>query len=279
QKAHSAIYGADAYLPTNWYCELGNTDADTLILAYGDSHARSMIPALDKYGEDTNTRIIFASIGSCLQLLGITSNASQYPRACSAMSRRVIELAKKKMPAAVVLISTWKSYMRPGGLELTPIPKDLIIAPAADVDMTASTEDVMATGLNNTLSYYHALAIPVLLLKDNPHQAGSIPKAVIRFDPDPNDAKLNREAISLAHYKHKQSAANDLLESAASPYSNAHIFNTAKALCDADTCPWARGGRLLYYDSTHLSVAGAMEVYPLLAYSLNQIIDMDVQSN
>ncbi|CAM5365126.1 Acyltransferase OS=Rhodanobacter lindaniclasticus OX=75310 GN=B1991_04940 PE=4 SV=1 [Rhodanobacter lindaniclasticus] len=248
--------GGDTYLPDPWYCEIGDTHADTTVLAYGDSHARAMIPTLDKYGKATHTRIAFSSIGSCLPLAGITVR-TDYPDACRELGERATRFAGEMRPKAVVLIETWASYARPGVIH----------------DQHAVTgEQALRSALNTTLGTYQKLGIPVVLMEDNPHQHTSVPKASIRFAKDPSDKQLNVTAVTRASYEQQQAAANSILESVASQYPLASVLKIGDALCDADICPWAAQHEFLYYDSGHLSEAGALRVYPVFATHMNAVL-------
>lgn len=248
--------GSDTYLPEQWYCEIGDTHADATVLAYGDSHARAMIPTLDKFGKATRTRIVFSSIGSCLPLAGVTVR-TDYPDACRELGERATRFASEMHPKAVVLIETWASYARPGAIH----------------DQHAVTgEQALRSALNATLGTYQKLGISVVLMEDNPHQRTSVPKASIRFARDPSDKQLNVTAVTSASYEQQQAAANSILESVASQYPLASVLKVGDALCDADICPWVARREFLYYDSGHLSEAGALRVYPVFAAHMNAVL-------
>lgn len=248
--------GRDAYLPDKWYCEIGDTHSKTVVLAYGDSHARAMIPTLDKYGKATNTRIVFSSIGSCLPLTDVIVH-TDYPNACRELSEKVAHFASEVRPKAVVLIETWTSYMGAGKIY---------------IQHSSTGAQALRTALNETLGFYQNLGIPVVLMEDNPHQRTSVPKATIRFAKDPSDKQLNASAVTRPGYEQQQARANSILTSVASQYSLASILGVGNALCNTDICPWATQHEFLYYDSGHLSEAGALQVYPVFAAHMNAIL-------
>ena len=243
------------YLPERWYCELGDTRSSDVILVYGDSHARAMIPTLDKYGKAAHAKVVFSSIGSCLPLSGITVH-TDYPDACRELSQKAIDFANETRPEAVVLIEAWANYLGGGKIH-------------APTDATGET--ALRLGLAKTLDFYQDLGIPVVLMEDNPHQLTPVPKASIRFAANPLDEKLNANAVTLSGYERQQAAANSILESAASDYPLASVLKVRNALCRASICPWALQHEFLYYDSGHLSEAGALKVYPLFAAHMNSL--------
>lgn len=57
----------------NWFCELGVKSNSIDYFAYGDSHALSLIPALEIFGQTMNKKILFTGTSGCPPLLGIQS--------------------------------------------------------------------------------------------------------------------------------------------------------------------------------------------------------------
>lgn len=247
----------DTYLPKRWYCELGDTHSESIILAYGDSHARAMIPALDKYGRAAHMKVVFSSIGSCLPLPNIRIS-SDYPLACSELGKKVFQLAKALAPKVIVIIEAWGNYLGRG---------------TVNVQEGTVGGEALRSGLNKALARYQSLKIPVMLMEDNPHQRTPPPKARIRFATHPSDEQLNTSAVTLFKYEQQQSKANSILESTAAKYPVASVVRVAKALCNVDVCPWTIHHEFLYYDAGHLSEAGALRVYPVLAVDMRTLLD------
>jgi hypothetical protein len=108
-------------------------------------------------------------------------------------------------------------------------------------------------------------------MEDNPHQLTPVPKASIRFAENPLDQQLNANAVTLPGYEQQQAGANSILESVASRYPLASVLKMGGALCNANICPWAMQHEFLYYDSGHLSEAGALKVYPVFAAHMNAL--------
>jgi hypothetical protein len=109
-------------------------------------------------------------------------------------------------------------------------------------------------------------------MEDNPHQHTPVPMASIRFAVNPSDQRLNASAVTRLGYEQQQAGANSILKSVASQYSLASVLRVGDALCNAHICPWATQQEFLYYDSGHLSAAGALQVYPVFATHMNEIL-------
>jgi peptidoglycan/LPS O-acetylase OafA/YrhL len=248
----------DAYLPDKWYCEIGDTHSKTVVLAYGDSHARAMIPTLDKYGKTTHTKIVFSSIGSCLPLTGVTVTITDYPNECHELSERVARFAREDRPKAVILIEAWASYLGAGKIHTRN---------------SITGAQALRITLSETIGTYQKLGIPVVLMEDNPRQRTSVPKASIRFATNPSDQGLNASAVTRHGYEKQQAEANSILKSVASRYQTVSVLQVGNALCNVRICPWTMQGKFLYYDSDHLSAAGALQVYPTFATYMNGILN------
>lgn len=258
-------------LDEKWSCTLGDTSSHTWITAYGDSHALSLMPTLDRYGKEHNVRVIFAGVSACPPLLN-TYPERAFAAACLDLSRRMATLAEDHAVAAVILIARWTYYT--GG---TTRPNDIQRIRSSGSETKPSNANVrgaaaLQKGLDTTLARYQALNIPVVLVEDNPQQLTGVPASAVRFDKGLTDSTFNSEAVTLAEHHRNQSEANRILESEASRYPLASILNTDQALCNHSVCPWARGGRFLYFDDDHLSNAGAMVVYPILEEHLNRVL-------
>ncbi|WP_448152126.1 acyltransferase family protein [Castellaniella caeni] len=274
-KCFNLIKGAT--LAKTWSCELGDPQAKRWIMAYGDSHARSLIPALDTYGRQQHIRVVFSGISGCPALLGISildgRDKVEGP-ACLELARRAAALADENHAAGVVLVQRWSYYL--GG---TTKPDEHIrvqtkIQAHDDGGNFSSSfaAQAVAYGLKTTVTRYYRLGIPVLLLKDNPQQPAEFPSWIVRFGNTINLAALNRASVTLAEHARNQGPANRLLEAIARQYPNVRLLNSDAALCNASQCPWFTDGKSLYFDDDHLSITGAMRVYPLLAQALDGLL-------
>jgi len=252
-------------LSEQWSCTVGDKKAKTWIAAYGDSHALSLLPALNRYGKTENIRVVFAGISSCPPLLR-THSGKLSGKACMALSQKMTDLVEAQRAAAVVLIAMWPNFTDPASASN-------FVYQSTNTPSSTETHGLSALkeGLHATLSYFDRLNIPVLLVEDNPQQKVSLPRGIVRFDHR-SDSAFNRLAVSLTTHRHDQQVVNQVLEAAAVKHPMTFILNTDSALCSDGICPWVSDGRFLYFDSNHLSITGAMKLYPLLANRLNMLL-------
>lgn len=113
----------------NWFCGLGRKGEPVNYFAYGDSHALSLLPALERFANDYHVGVNFTGTSGCPSLLGIQSmrgDSDLEKFNCKALNEKVFNFVKTEGIKNVVLISRWTYYMgsvsRP--LEINLIAKD-----------------------------------------------------------------------------------------------------------------------------------------------------------
>lgn len=266
-------------LPQQWSCPFGDEDANIWIAAFGDSHALSLIPALDRYGKESKVRIEFGGLGGCPPLLGVYPERRTGP-ACERLVQSMAQKAKNDGAAGVILIARWSYYVggttRPG--ELQRIRTSHLSTTNPDSSESHGLP-ALKHGLESTLAYYDSNDIPVVLVQDNPQQATGLPIITGRFVSYLTDSALNATAVTVAEHRRNQLEVNEALASVASGFPTVSILNTDPALCGTEHCPWVADGKFLYFDDDHLSLSGAMKVLPLLADHLDEALGVKSKPN
>ncbi len=251
--------------PAKWSCTLGDKNAETTVGVMGDSHAMALIPAFNKIGKKKNIRFIFSSKGACSTLLGVTSHFKS-PKACALIPQKMLELAAEGKLSAVVIAERW----------VTRINSTVKTGSKAKKDPSA-----LKYGLQKTVKEFAAQDVPVLLLKDTPWQHADLPMAklrglsaaVLRSELKTSSA-LNESAATVKRHHKDQARVDKIIEGVAKHYSkDVVVVDLSVALCGKKVCPWARGGKFLYYDDNHLSVAGAKLAYPVIDKGLGSILN------
>ncbi len=167
-----------------------------------------------------------------------------------------------KIPT-VLLIARWSYYT--GG---TTHPEDFnaIAMSGADSDSTrGSSQTALAHAIQHTLKAYKEIGVTVYLMEDNPQQIYGSNDALRKIRV-PSDALINTLSVSREEHQNNQKIAADILH--ANAKGKAVLINTDDVLCDADRCPLVRAGKFLYRDTDHLSIEGALNIYPRLRAKL-----------
>lgn len=253
------------------YCVLGDVKGKVALMVHGDSHAMALIPAFDRYGKTRHVRVVFSSQNGCLPLIG-TFLDSDYEAPCQRLKQVMESMPREEKISAVVIISRWTEHThsttRPD--EYRPV--------FANLKSGQVVEGIAAlkVGLKTTLGVYQSQKIPVVLVQDSPQQQDYLRfDSAIRFHASTSLASLDGTAVSLAEHKRNQAEVNRLLESVVAQFpTDSSILNTDAAMCNDQFCPWTKDGLSLYKDDDHLSTAGAMEIYPLLAQHLDRVLGL-----
>jgi peptidoglycan/LPS O-acetylase OafA/YrhL len=244
----------------NWYCEAGVNSNSVDYFAFGDSHALSLIPALEVFGQAKNKRILFAGTAGCPPLLGIQSLRGPKDleeHNCKLLNERIYDYVRNNGIRNVILIGRWtyytKSQSRPSEINL--IAKH----PNGKVDAVSSEAD-LNYALKNTVSLYQKIGVNVFIVKDNPQQSIEPLEALKKASKTPYDWAINKFSVLQNEHLTNQSKVNAYIDN-----SGATIVSFNDILCTNGICPFVEGGKFLYFDDDHLSIFGAKKVAPELS--------------
>jgi peptidoglycan/LPS O-acetylase OafA/YrhL len=248
----------------SWYCDLGNKNAATKIFAYGDSHALSLIPALEKLADAREENIEFTGGSGCPPLLGIQSMRGENwtkKYDCQKLNERIFAHVRDAHIPVVLLIARWSYYT--GGTTRPEEFNALSIDTTKEATLTSS-QAALAYGIEQTIARYHAIGVAVYIVTDNPQQLHN-PHQALRNARQPSDTLINAFSLPRSEHEKNQHLADTIVQTHG---KGATLINFDDILCDADMCPLVHDGKFLYADSDHLSIAGALRVYPRLSNAL-----------
>lgn len=245
----------------DWYCVLGAPDSVRSYFAYGDSHALSFLPALEKYAHVKNLGIEFTGTSGCPPLLGIQSmrgkkGIEKYN--CRLLNERVFSHVKSNHIKNVILIARWVYYT---GSISRPAEFNAIARDELQKTSKASSSADFAWAVRNTVARYGSIGVNVIFVADNPQQIRE-PKDILRLGKGV-ERKYNEFSVSAAEHVKNQQFVNGLLSA-----QNAQILNFDSILCGEQNCPLVRDSRFIYSDDDHLSVYGSLGIYPSLERQL-----------
>lgn len=227
-----------------WLCDLGVPTEAPSVLAYGDSHAYSMRPALAKYAHETGRSILYTSVGGCPLIIGIDSLAKDDQAAahCRERGQKTFEYVRDHRIPNVFLIVRWSNYGGP---------------PA----------QALRDGLDRTIEAYRKIGVRVYLFVDNPYQEYQ-PEDALRKSAWTDDT-INAFSTSTAKHESNQGWTTRLLSAYAS--DSVTILDFTEAYCPDGTCPLVKDGKFLYMDHDHLSTYGSLLIYPELKKALEKM--------
>lgn len=241
--------------PEQWFCSLGDKLKPIKYFAYGDSHALSAVPYLEKYAVEHNVNIQLTGTSGCPSLLGIQSmrgaeGIEKYN--CRDLNERIFNYVKDNGIKNVILINRWTYYTgsKSRSTELNPISRN----PESPVSHESSKQDLL-WALNNTVKRYKDIGVNVLFVEDNPQQLHE-PKDILRKGAARDDL-YNKYSVSYAEHLDNQSLVNSAIRA-----SGGSTVSFDDILCDGQICPLVSNSKFMYSDDDHLSVDGAMMLYP-----------------
>lgn len=242
----------------NWFCDLGEKDSPVKYFAYGDSHALSLLPALDKFAIDDRLKILFTGASGCPSVLGVQAmrgESSIEMHNCRELNERIFNYVKSSGIKSVILANRWTyytgSFSRPS--EFSPIARDA----ALPVDKISSTKDLV-WAIKNTVLRYAEIGVSVIFIEDNPQQK-FWPNDVIRKGRGVENEYL-RLSVSFDEHRKNQKFVNEVLRS-----TGAKVVSLDDILCSQDICPLVANSKFLYSDDDHLSVYGSLLVSQALS--------------
>ncbi len=271
------IYDDHPEIADAWYCTLGDRQAGKWIIATGDSHSVSMLPALDRYGRIHDVKIVYAGGDGCLMLpdvLVLTRTA--LGKSCNAIARNFAGLSRQQLPSAIVFVQRWSMYANTARTRPDETSQIALLGPGGEPQAAGNRTalNILSISLRRALAFYREIGVPVVLIKDNPQQVNDIdvPLAVLRFSGAGADEPINRVAVDYRKHVRDQSGTNRLLDDMEGKYPGVTVLDIDPALCRGGICPWVKDGRFLYRNDDHLSSYGAMQVFPLLTEHLDRVL-------
>lgn len=218
------------------FTELGSADSTKPIsvLVWGDSHAKAIAPALDTLCKEFSQRGVMSAYGATAPVLNFISTN---PGALREKSPEVAELVVAFIAAQhiknVVITAKWNTYP-----DTTEFKNDLI----------ETVRTIMKSGAR------------VYVLKDVPKPGFDVPRITAL-----NALRgVDLEALGLTQEQHQKSEAaleptfGELAKMGATVMDAADLFLTSRG-----NYRIIKDGKLLYFDSNHLTLEGAALLVPL----------------
>lgn len=247
----------------DWFCNLGRVDFPVKYFSYGDSHALSLIPALEEFAIENKLRIQFTGTSGCPSVLGIQSIRGESGFEmynCKELNERIFNHVKSSGIKSVILANRWTYYTgslsRPA--EFNAITRNL----SSPIDKTSSTKDLL-WAIQNTVSRYSSIGVKVVFIEDIPQQIYE-PKDVLRKGRGIETEYL-KLSVTADEHKKNQKLVNETIRN-----TGAKVINLDDRLCTESICPLVANSKFLYSDDDHLSVAGSLFVSQPLSARLKQ---------
>ena len=194
----------------------------------------ALLPAYEQLAISHHLRLYFAVRSSCMPLFGLTGGAADGPGAagCAKFNAAVAQAVLRLDPRLLILNAHW-------------------------VDTHAD----FSRGLRETLRATAAPSRAVCVVLDVPTFKYDVPTAlgVARQRGISEDFLKLTRAEALRQYRGPENAIRALERQGV-----LRFVDPKDLLCGGDSCKFESGGNLLYWDTDHLSWAGAQFVAPVI---------------
>ncbi len=250
-------------IPDNWFCKIGVSPNKADLFVFGDSHAASMLPAIESLAKNKEINILFAGTSGCPPLLEIQSergDAEIEKYNCQSLNERIFDYVKRNNISSVLLVGRWIYYT---GNDLFPDAINHISTSGQSERALESSRIAFNHGLRTTIERYNAIGVKVFIAMDNPQQRSPLIDALrVAGITGDSETKLNKSSITLQEHQLTQDWVNKAIAGLGS--KNVQIINFDGTLCNDGICPLAKENQSIYYDTHHLTVYGSQLVVPVL---------------
>ncbi|WP_165312568.1 acyltransferase family protein [Vibrio ziniensis] len=248
-------------------CKL--TEGDRSILAIGDSHSYSSLPAVETLAKNNNLSLYYTGFSGCPPILGVSPiRGDQHLKDCKILNDRAVKFAVDRQVTKVFLAARWTYYTEgtysKNGVQYLSI--------ASDKKSREVSKRALITGLDATFKAYFDHNIDVILMLQVPMQHSDPDEIFYRslLNGKVIISKLGKNSISLEEHVRFQKETNHLIETVANKYPNVTIYDPTSDMCLDDHCLVGNEDVSYYFDDDHLSILGASKlVEPLSKILVN----------
>ena len=242
-------------------CLVGGDDTPSLIV-WGDSYAGDVVPGVDSTGKELGKGALVVSNYACPPLAGwhVYAKGIRLDR-CDKDNELTLQTIRQRAAQSdvgVVLVARWMLYS--GKSWPNVFGQHSIIRPADNPDAAfPSFQAEIKAALSHTLDVLVASGVRrILLVGPHPEMRMWVPECLLRIGLDSpwRDAcGVKRQAMNEWNAPFL-GMVHDLLQA----YPQLRFIDPNPVLCDDSVCRPYDGADILYWDSHHLTYAGAVKL-------------------
>ncbi len=214
-------------------CVYGNPGGSSTVIVFGDSHALSWWPAVDRLAIDNGWRFISLTKSACssADVLQWNANLKRVYTECTQWRANTLARIASERPALVILTNSRSvSIVQPDG---TPIEG-------------AAALDAWQAGLERTVAAVAAIpGVKVTVIGDTPRSSFDVPVCLSQ----------HRDSILACATPYAQAVSTGWLDAAATAarQGGATFVDPVPWVCPSRPCPPVIGNFLVFRDEHHLS--------------------------
>lgn len=240
---------------TDRICRMGDNQAEPSFILWGDSHAGAIAPVFEQIATSNHVSGFVAFSPACAPLVGLKRYDEDDVEKCAGLNKSVLEFIESHHIQNVFLHARWALYAEGGRYGQEWGGPVLLTANRKQPEDYARFEGLLTSTVED-LQQAHA---NVFIIASVPEVGMDVPTSLAR------GARTGRSPEALAtpypKFMARQARTLSLLSRAAEKYG-VHLVFPDRMLCENDSCRSEKEDRVLYTDSNHLSVQGALALAP-----------------
>jgi hypothetical protein len=230
-------------------CRFGpDAESRPRVVAWGDSHAATLLPAFEQVARDRGVALGFAAHSSCRPLSGISSamRRDRQVMDCEEFNEAMFEAIERVRPELVILAAHWSE------------PGDWFIS---GTDRAPQGMSIFGAGLERTIARIAKSGARVCMVLDVPELRFPVPIAQLTA----RQRGLDEELFTLTREEAEagQAGVERDVRALAARYP-VDIVDPKDTLCASGRCEIGDGRISYYRDTNHLTVSGAARVTPTI---------------
>ena len=251
-------------------CSIGEIKKSNITLAIiGDSHAKAILPALDKLGKEKKERYIHIDKAGCPPFLNIDilSNDGR-DKSCKELAKKQLNFITTHNIKNVLLISRWSMYTD-GNYN-----NKGIYYLVSNIDHYPNRESSRLNfkfSLKEIVKKYQQAGVNVFVLAQVPVQkfdASNIYNKIYLFNIKNKEDAIEQFSVSKNEHLKLQSFNREIMNKLENEFKFT-IINLDKEFCDEKKCYIGNSKESKYRDYDHLSTIGSLSIFNALNHQLN----------
>jgi peptidoglycan/LPS O-acetylase OafA/YrhL len=257
----------DLQLEPSSPCTIGDASRATQFL-WGDSHAGALFGALDDMAK-TGPGTIYGATPRCPPLIGIGSDED----CIRGNDRKLAFVLSHPEIRSVILAARWSLYVNGRATKLGPAETDGSVPELRTRDgrmlkqFSMEARHEFRRGLDRLITRLLASGKKVVLVYPIPETGYDVPSTLARLSDRGEDPASFTTPLSA--YERRQRFILGMLDGFGDRRNLVRIYPQS-VLCVGPRCLTSKDGKPLYFDSHHLSIAGARLLEPELRASLDE---------
>ncbi len=211
-------------------CVYGNPSSETTVVVFGDSHALSWFPALEKLAKERDWRLVGLTKSSCppATVRRYEGSLRREYHECETWRKKALKRIEREKPDLVVTGSLNRYALIEGDRRLSP----------------KAGEKALERGYISTLERLRGTGAEVAVMKDIPKPDKDIPECVSKSLDKLQDCAFSRSE-SLDYPPVEERAVKEV--------EDVTLVDPIPMLCPTETCPAVIGDTLVYRNGAHIT--------------------------